>query len=311
MRTNHREEHRDENSFSNLSWMEEKIKESKPLSREEEKELYLRIKKGDKAAKEQMLLANLKFLVFIANKYIRAGRCSLEIAELISLGSIGLMKAIEKWEPERGYRFTTYAYAWVRQVIEREIKKVDRMIRLPDHVFKDFFTVLKITDRLRQSLNSEPGIEDIYKASRLPWRRLVIVLNIINDNRILHFETSFCNDDSDTLHEIIANDTPTPEEIVEARNLRDFLLKQVQKLEDSIENYILCRRFGFNGKGGSAATYREIAADIAKEFNVKMTHEWVRQKEKKALLKLKKLLQNERGLLCANPLRYRKNPSVF
>ena len=244
------------------------------LSAEEEIDLARRMSEGDESAKKRLAEANLRLVVSIAKRYVGRGMLFLD---LIQEGNLGLIKAVEKFDYQKGFKFSTYATWWIRQAITRAIADQARTIRIPVHMVETINKLIRVSRQLLQELGREPLPEEIAKELDMPVDRVREILKISQEP--VSLETPIGEEEDSHLGDFIQDDNvPVPAEAAAATLLKEQLNEVLDTLTDR-EQKVLRLRFGMND--GRARTLEEVG----KEFDV--TRERIRQIEAKALRKLR------------------------
>lgn len=249
------------------------------LTHADEIKLARQIKRGNKKARARMIESNLRLVVKISRRYLGRG---LAFLDLIEEGNLGLMHAVEKYDPERGFRFSTYATWWIRQTVERAIMNQARTIRLPIHVVKELNTYLRAARTLTQQLDHEPTSEEIASLVDKPLDDIRRIMDLQRDVSSIDAPVS---EGERSLVELIADeDNDDPQAMLQANDLHDKIEKFLNYLTER-QRDVVSRRFGLRGHE------RETLEEVGK--NIHLTRERVRQIQFEAMSKLRIMLVEE------------------
>lgn len=250
------------------------------LTAEEEVHFARRALKGCEASRKRMIVSNLRLVVKIARRYNNRG---LALLDLIEEGNLGLIRAVEKFDPERGFRFSTYATWWIRQTIERAIMNQTRTLRLPIHVVKELNVYLRAARELAQELDHEPTAEDIALHLDKPIDEVSKMLRL--NERISSVDTPIGGENDKALLDILADDNESsPEDELQDSNIKQNIVSWLQEL-NAKQREVLARRFGLMGYEPS--TLEDVGAEIG------LTRERVRQIQVEGLRRLKDMLSSQ------------------
>jgi RNA polymerase nonessential primary-like sigma factor len=250
------------------------------LTPDEERELADRVRKGDFKARQSMIEHNLRLVVNIAKHYINRG---LTLLDLIEEGNLGLMHALDKFEPERGFRFSTYATWWIRQNIERAIMNQSRTIRLPVHVIKELNIYLRALRHLETHGMPEAGPDDIAALTGRPVEEVRRVMQL--NDRMASLDAPLDIDPSLSIGEAIADEnSEMPEEMLQAFEVEQYVHEWLNELSEK-HRWVIERRFGLNDQ--EIATLEELAEHLG------VTRERVRQIQLEGLQILRRILRRK------------------
>ncbi|MBT8150865.1 MAG: RNA polymerase sigma factor RpoS [Gammaproteobacteria bacterium] len=250
------------------------------LSADEEKHYARLALSGDEAGRKRMIESNLRLVVKISRRYLNRG---LSLLDLIEEGNLGLIRAVEKFDPDRGFRFSTYATWWIRQTIERAIMNQTRTIRLPIHVVKELNVYLRAARELSQKLDHEPSADEIADLLDKPVTDVKRMLKL--NERVTSLDAPIGHESDRTIVETIADTRVSdPSEILQDSNLRNSVNRWLDDLSEK-QREVIVRRFGL--RGHETATLENVGAEIG------LTRERVRQIQVEALRRLKEVMRSE------------------
>ena len=269
-------------SFDSMKAYLQEIGAVDRLTPEEEIEIGRRAAQGDPEAKEIMINANLRLVVAMARKFLNRG---LSYQDLIQEGNIGLMRAVEKFDPDKGFRFSTYATWWIRQSLTRAIADQSRDIRIPVHTTEQIYKIKKIQRELFQEFNREPTPEEI--AEKIPGMDAAKVIDLLSVSQdTISLESPTGDEEDSTLGDFIKDDSiKGPEDVFKSEALKDQINKVLKELPER-EEAIVRMRFGLDGTG----TVKTLD-EVGKIYGI--TKERVRQIENKAMRRLKMIIKTK------------------
>jgi RNA polymerase nonessential primary-like sigma factor len=260
------------------------IRKAPLLTFEQEQELAKKVALGDEGARARMIEANLRLVIAIGKRYVNRG---LPFPDIIAEGNLGLIRAVEKFQHQRGFRFSTYAWWWIKQSIERAIVSQVRIIRLPVHVAEVVNKYTRIVRKMSQQLGREPNAQEIAIEMRISVDRVRVVSQLVRD--VCSLETPIGDQEEETLKDVLSDDkAPSSVNSYEDSSRQKHISEWISHLP-AVERKVIELRFGLNREDP------HTLMSIGKQF--KLTRERVRQIEKQAINRLKNLAKNRNIVL--------------
>ena len=250
------------------------------LTLEEEKFFARKARAGDEAARQRMIESNLRLVIKIARRYMNRG---LALLDLIEEGNLGLIRAVEKFDPERGFHFSTYATWWIRQTIERAIMNKGRTVRLPIHVIKEINVYLRAARKLAQTLGREPGPEDVAKMLDRPLENVKRLFGL--NERETSVDAPLRQESARSLLDTLPDEhNVDPSLLLQNSDVQKHLDQWLEQLPEK-QRAVVERRFGLHGK--EAATLEQTGRELG------VTRERARQIQLEAIRRLRRILERE------------------
>jgi RNA polymerase primary sigma factor/RNA polymerase nonessential primary-like sigma factor len=257
------------------------IRKTPLLTFEREQELAKRVARGDEEARAQMIEANLRLVILIGKRYINRG---LPFPDIIAEGNLGLIRAVDKFQHQRGFRFSTYAWWWIRQYIERAIVNQVRIIRLPVHVAAVANKYTRTVRNLTKQLGREPDLQEIAGEMKISVHRARVVSQLIKD--VYSLDMHIGDQEDDTLKDVLSDDNaPSPENSYDDGSRQKHISEWISQLP-ATERKVVEMRYGLNREDP------HTLASISKQFG--LTRERIRQIENQAISKLRSLVQERK-----------------
>lgn len=279
------DKHSNVNVSDSLSMYFSELAENELLTADEEKALAYEVQAGNEKARQKMIESNLRLVVSVAKRYSNR---DLSLADLIAEGNLGLMQAVEKFDPEMNYRFSTYAVWWIRHAIERDIMNTGRSVRLPIHLHKAINRILKVQRELAAKLNREPTYLEIAEASD---KSIKEVEDLLLENEMILSLDMEVNDEQGSLLDMLSSDNRTDNALFMMEE--DSLMLSLEKGLDALDSdarRVIVERFGL--KDDIAKTYAEVGQLLH------MTSEKVRRIQMKALKEIREYLSKTGELVA-------------
>ena len=260
------------------------IRKTPLLTFEQEQELAKRVALGDDEARSRMIEANLRLVIVVGKRYINRG---LPFSDIIEEGNLGLIRAVEKFQHQRGFKFSTYAWWWIRQFIERAIVNQVRIIRLPAHVAEIANRYTRTVRKMSQELGREPGAQEIASDMKISVHRVRVVSQLVRD--VCSLETRIGDHEEETLKDVLSDDNaPSSVHSYDEGCRQKHINEWISQLPDS-ERKVIELRYGLNREDPHTLT------SIGKKYG--LTRERIRQIEKQAINKLKNLVKDRNIVL--------------